>query len=299
LVDVDEVVWVPDVSTDGALVETQPTDQAQGRYKVGEVSATTFEIGTATNGKDISAITKANPAAVTTVQLHGYSTGDEVHLHDIGAMTQVEGVGFTITVTSTTSFTLGVDSTAYTTYTTGGASYKAIDGSSWNAYAKNGKVRKAVTTVRGLDHLEGETLVANTDGNVTRSLTVSAGAITFTRAFSRVHIGIPYLTDIETLDIALPSSTQSVQGRKKKVTKVAVNFEASRGLFIGPNSTLLNEMKQREFEAYGVPTGLLTGTEIVTLRPSWNSNGRILMHQKDPLPMTILSISPEIDVGKQ
>ena len=298
LVDIDEVVWEPDVTSDGFLVETQPTDQAQGRYKIGEVATNTFEIATATNGKDISAITRANPAAVTTVQAHGYLTGDEVHLHDVGGMTQVEGLGFTVTVTSTTTFTLGVNSSGYTTYTSGGASYKAIDGSTWNAYKKYGKVRKAFLSVIGLDHLEGETLVGNCDGNVVRTLIVTAGRVTFTREFSRVHIGLPYTTDIETLDMAVPSATQSIQGLKKKIVRVEVQFEASRGLVIGPTTSLFVEMKQREFEKLGEPTALLTGTKSIRLKPSWNSNGRILIRQKDPMPMTILGISPEVSVGK-
>ena len=298
LVDIAEIIWEPDVSTEGFLIETQPDDQAQGRYKIGEVATNTFEIATATNGKEISAITQANPGAVTTVQVHGYTTGDEVHFHDIGGMTEIEGLGFTVTVTSTTAFTIGSDTTGNTAYTSGGAAYKTIDGSDWNAWKSNGQVRQAVSTVRGLDHLEGETLVANADGSVVRDLTVSAGAVTFSRSFSRIHMGLPYITEIETLDLALPSSTQNIQGKKKKISNVTINFEASRGMLIGPASDLYVEMKQREFEKIGEPTALLTGTKEIYLKPAWKSNGRILILQKDPMPLSILSIVPEVSVGK-
>jgi len=33
------------------------------------------------------------------------------------------------------------------------------------------------------------------------------------------------------------------------------------------------------------------------MKPSWNSNGKILLRQKDPMPMNILSIAPDIQVG--
>lgn len=69
----------------------------------------------------ITAITQASPAAVTTSGAHGYSTGDQVYLDDIGGMTELEGRRFTITVTGGTTFTLdGEDSTSYTAYTSGG-----------------------------------------------------------------------------------------------------------------------------------------------------------------------------------
>jgi hypothetical protein len=48
---------------------------------------------------------------------------------------------------------------------------------------------------------------------------------------------------------------------------------------------------------YGTPIGLLTGQERVILDPTWNSNGRILIRQDNPLPCTILAAIPEVDVG--
>ena len=56
-------------------------------------------------------------------------------------------------------------------------------------------------------------------------------------------------------------------------------------------------MKQREFERIGEPTRLLTGTKTITLKSSWKSNGRLLFRQKDPMPMNILAIIPNIEVG--
>ncbi len=297
LIDIEGITWVDDISTDGFLTESQPTDQAKGRYKIAEITSTTFELATATNGKEISAFTQANPGAVTTYAPHGYSDDDEVHFHDVGGMTETNGNGYTITVTSTTAFTIGVDTSGFTTFTSGGSAYKAINGTDWNAWLKNGNVREAVLTVRGLDHLEGETTVALANGNVVRGLTVSAGAETFASEASRIHIGLPFTTDIETLDLAIPSASQSIAGRKKKVSKVHINFEASRGFIVGPSTSLYVEMKQREFEKFGEPTALLTGNKSIILKPSWKSNGRLLFRQKDPLPMTILSVSPEIEVG--
>ena len=72
---------------------------------------------------------------------------------------------------------------------------------------------------------------------------------------------------------------------------------ALRGLFIGPRIDRLTEMKQREDELMGNPTELLTGDKSVTLEPEWNTNGRVVLRQINPLPMTVLAIIPDIEVG--
>jgi hypothetical protein len=68
----------------------------------------------------ITAITKANPGVVTTSAAHGLTTGESVYIYDVGGMTEVNNLAFTATVVSTTTFSIGVNSSAYTTYTGGG-----------------------------------------------------------------------------------------------------------------------------------------------------------------------------------
>lgn len=67
----------------------------------------------------ISAITKANPGVVTD-NGHGYTTGDRVYLASIGGMTQLNGRYVTVTVTGANTYSIGIDTTGFTTYTSGG-----------------------------------------------------------------------------------------------------------------------------------------------------------------------------------
>ncbi|HVT36064.1 MAG TPA: ubiquitin-activating E1 FCCH domain-containing protein [Nevskiaceae bacterium] len=67
----------------------------------------------------ITAITKANPGAVTAAA-HGLSTGDRVAITDVGGMVEVNNKVFKVTVVDVDHFTIGVDSTGFTTYTAGG-----------------------------------------------------------------------------------------------------------------------------------------------------------------------------------
>ena len=77
--------------------------------------------------KSISAITKANPAVVTATS-HGYSNGDDVWINSVGGMTEVNGRRYTIANVTTHTFELsGVNSTNYTTYTSGGTAAKVYE----------------------------------------------------------------------------------------------------------------------------------------------------------------------------
>ncbi len=242
----------------------------------------------------ITGVTTTNPVVVTAPS-HGLADGDEIDIDDI-IWTPAIDVYLTETqpIQAIGRYRVA-NKTANTFELVSATSGLNIDGSTWNTYKSGGVVRLAVTSVRGLDHLEGETLVALANGNVIRSLVVSGGKVTFSRAFSRIHLGIPYISDIETLDINAPKGT--FQGLKIKVSSVAVRFEASRGLLIGPSTSLLVEMKQREFERLGEPTQLLTGVKKITLKPSWSKTGKLTIRQKEPLNMTILSLVPSVEVG--
>lgn len=76
--------------------------------------------GTDKSGK-ITAATKAVPCAITVQDDHGMVNGDRVYLYRVAGMTQINGIVFTVTVTSAKAFTLdGVDSSAYGAYTDNG-----------------------------------------------------------------------------------------------------------------------------------------------------------------------------------
>ena len=68
----------------------------------------------------VTGITKANPGKVTTDINHGYATGAVVTMYGVGGMTTVNGVPYTITVVDEKNFTIGVDTSGYTSYTSGG-----------------------------------------------------------------------------------------------------------------------------------------------------------------------------------
>lgn len=84
--------------------------------------------------KSISAITKANPAVVTS-NAHGFTAGDTVYIEDAAGMTEVNGGPYVIGSVSTNTFALlGVNSSSFTTYTGSGTVARCYQiASPWSA----------------------------------------------------------------------------------------------------------------------------------------------------------------------
>lgn len=160
------------------------------------------------------------------------------------------------------------------------------------------------TIFSGLDHLEGELVTILADGNVVDSQTVTGGGVTLTRAASKVHIGLPYTPAIELLDIDTPSPSQTLKAQSVSVSKVVIEVEKTRGGFVGarrdPDSgqeATFQEIKPR-FESDGYDSiALKTFKQEVMIDPSWNKGGGVRIEQRSPLPMSILSVIPRVDVG--
>lgn len=68
----------------------------------------------------VTMITNANPGVVTTNLVHGLTTGSVITLTGVVGMTQINSVPATITVLTPTTFSLGIDTSSYGTYVSGG-----------------------------------------------------------------------------------------------------------------------------------------------------------------------------------
>jgi len=68
----------------------------------------------------ITGITRAHPGVVTTSAAHGYSTGNQIHLSGIDGMSELNGTTHAITVLTTTTFSIPVNTNGFTSYAGGG-----------------------------------------------------------------------------------------------------------------------------------------------------------------------------------
>ena len=154
-----------------------------------------------------------------------------------------------------------------------------------------------ITTVSGLDHLEGQTVSILGDGAVRPQQVVTGGAITLAEPAEYLHIGLPIEADLQTLPWALESDSASGQGRPKNVNEVWMRVNRSSGIFVGPNFDRLTEVKQRKDEPYGFPPDLKSEEIRLVITPSWTDSGQVCVRQSDPLPLTIVSMTINVAVG--
>ena len=154
----------------------------------------------------------------------------------------------------------------------------------------------AVTTISGLDHIEGKTVNILADGAVHPERTVTSGAIHLDIAASVVQVGLPIQADIETLPVVMQVDGYG-QGRFKNVNKVWIRVDTSSSIWAGPDSANLVEAKQRTTEPYGSPPDLQTREIQVMLKPSWNDSGQVYIRQANPLPISVLAVTLEVAVG--
>ena len=244
----------------------------------------------------ISGTTAANPVVVTATA-HGFSNGDYVDISDI-LWTPTFDAYDTETQPAQLNLTrFKAKSVTADTFELTDQSDVNIDGSAYTAYVSGGKVRKAVTALSGLWHLIAAPVTVLADGVPVTGHTVSStGTITLANRASRVHIGLKYTSDVETLNIETPQVTS--QGKPKKITQVSVRFRKSRGVYYGRDFTKMHELTQTDFGTLGATPGLFTGDIDMDFPPDWESNGRMAFRQRLPLPMTISAVIPDFEVGR-
>jgi uncharacterized protein (TIGR02217 family) len=85
------------------------------------VDTTTGLVTFVANTKSITAISKAASAVITLDFGHGFLGGESVYVSGVSGMTQINGARYYVTATSPTTITVAVNSTAFSTYTSGGS----------------------------------------------------------------------------------------------------------------------------------------------------------------------------------
>lgn len=165
---------------------------------------------------------------------------------------------------------------------------------------------KAVDEVTGLWHLEGKAVSVLGDGFVVGSpnnpayatRTVTNGALTLDKCYQVIQVGLPFVCDLETLDIDTAQG-EPLGDKKQSISRVTVHLHKSRGGWLGraqpaddDDLTGFTEMKVRQSEDYDEPVELKTGKVTTNITADWESNGRVCVRQVDPLPLTVLSIVP-------
>jgi len=158
-------------------------------------------------------------------------------------------------------------------------------------------IHLCVSSIEGLDHLEGEEVAILADGaELDRQVVKPGGILTWSPDLhSRVITGLPIQADLETLPPdAVGGPFQSLLTARLKTQKAVLLLDKTVGLKVGPDADSLTPIKYRTDEPYGAPTKKYSGIKYVPIGKDWK-RGQVFIRQDSPLPATILSLACEIE----
>ena len=156
----------------------------------------------------------------------------------------------------------------------------------------------ATTSITGLDHLEGQAVTILADGATHPNKTVSSGAITLDRSSTKVHIGLPYTSLLQTMRIESQSNEGTSQSKTKRINEVTLRLHETVGVEVGASLTDMERIPFRSSAAaMDTAVPLFTGDKQVEFRDDFNTDGHVYVRQTQPLPLTLLSIYPMLTVN--
>ena len=156
----------------------------------------------------------------------------------------------------------------------------------------------AVTTISGLDHLEGQTVSILANGASHPDKTVSSGSVTLDRSSTSVKIGLAYTSLLKTMRLNAGSQNGTSQGKTKRIYDITVRMFETIGVEVGPDLSNLERIPFRRSTNLmdeGIPP--FTGDKEVEFRGNYETDGFIIVRQTQPLPFTILSLYPRLQTN--
>lgn len=229
------------------------------------------------NPKTITGITSANPVVVTSAS-HGFSNGDRVRISGVAGTTEVNNNSYTVANAATNTFELS-----------------GINGSSFTAYISGGEVRKLVTTISGLSHLEGQTVSVAADGAALPDVTVSSGSITLPSESATVHVGFGYNSDGQMLRLEAGSLDGTALGKTRRTHRVGFLLHRTLGMKLGMTFDSLFDITFRtSADPMTRAPALFSGVLSERLEADYDFENQICFRQSQPLPSTVLAIMPQL-----
>jgi hypothetical protein len=152
-----------------------------------------------------------------------------------------------------------------------------------------------VTTISGLDHLEGETVDVLADGAVHPQRTVASGSITLQSGAFYVHIGEPCPCKVAPMRLEAGSGDGTAQGKNKRIHRVTVRLLDTVGGKGGPDDDNLDEILFREpADPMDEPVPPFSGDKVLPWPDGYGNDGYVQYTNDQPLPATVVGFMPQV-----
>lgn len=158
-----------------------------------------------------------------------------------------------------------------------------------------------ITTLTGLEHLEGETVSILSEGAVHRELVVSGGSITLDQSSTNVLVGFQYISEIIPTFPELNLNDGSSLTRMQKVIDVLLYLYRTLGLEIG---VVYDDGEEDWRELPFRDPNDITNQALPLFNGVYEAGGVLgndripdyVLRQRQPLPLTVLSVAKKVEV---
>lgn len=157
-----------------------------------------------------------------------------------------------------------------------------------------------VTSVSGLDHLEGEEVQVQIDGADGGLHTVADGAITLDTYGSVIHVGLPYVGRLMTMPLDIGAMVGTAQTKTTTVNRLGLLLRNSLGTKYGTDLYNLEQVQSRDTQEYfNRPPALVTDVLFLNLPDGYDRRKFIHVVQDTPFPCTVQGIIPHVDTTNE
>lgn len=158
-----------------------------------------------------------------------------------------------------------------------------------------------LTSVTGLNHLNGQSVAILAGGGVEPSQTVASNQVTGIPAANAIIVGLPYTSRLQPSKIEVGMADGSSQGRKHTSKRATVNLWKTYGAQYADNPDAGEsnwfEILNRSTETNsGSPEQMFTGLVDINNLDAHRTSVDLTIRQTLPLPCNVLAIIPKIEV---
>ena len=154
----------------------------------------------------------------------------------------------------------------------------------------------AVGSLKGLYHLEGETVTILANGATHPDRDVADGGVALAFNSTTAAIGYNYTSSMQTMRIESGSSDGTSQGKPKRIHAVTLRLLETVGIEVGNSSSENDRVFFRDSSmAMDQAVPLFTGDKDIEFPGGYDEDDRLFIRQTQPLPMSVLALFPRMN----
>lgn len=161
----------------------------------------------------------------------------------------------------------------------------------------------STTTITGLVHLNGESVMVNGNGVVQGPFTVSSGQISGLTAVTKAHVGLSYSWQLRLLKMNYGAQTGTSVGQEKAIGTMAFVLMDAAKFDYGVETTGEKGSDAQFYAAtQHMPSNgaLFSGEAKYDMTGGgWDTDPRLIIKGSQPLPWTLLGVAPKVTTSER